>query len=349
MPSAVTYQSPTGNGFIKFGVLLDHQYRKGTDLTAKSSELVETAQVTRDLGYDSIFALHHYIAPLATLQPLALLSRLIDHTGKMQIGTGILILPMVHPVHYAEELATIDQMSGGRLILGVGAGYRDPEFRAFGLDKTEKMGRMWEGLDVMRKLWAGGEVTHTGKYFDLKDVACSVLPAQGDQVPIWIGSGHERTIARAGSKGYSWVVSSSAKGRWARGNLEEHLRARREAGFTGPHTAAVHRDLWIGDDEQSAFDDVKDFVSASAREYAPFGMPWLQSDFEDRSKKAGLFGSPEEIAMKIREYAAAGFDHFVFRVQWLDLPIERSYETLERFQREVAPLLASSRVEVSVS
>ncbi|MFA4929719.1 MAG: LLM class flavin-dependent oxidoreductase [Patulibacter sp.] len=350
MSSPVIINGPHGAERLRFGVLLDHQYSKRdtVSLGDRVAELIDTAQATRDLGYDSLFVLHHYIAPLRTLQPLALLSHLLQHTGRMQVGTGILILPMIHPVHYAEELATIDQLSGGRLVLGVGAGYRDTEFDAFGIDRTHRLGRLWEGLEIIERLWSGESLTFQGKHFQLEDVECSVLPAQQPRPPIWVGSGGPKTIQKIGEKGYSWVVSSSAKARWAKGNLASHLEQRAAAGFTGPHTAALHRDLWLGDDEQSAFDEVKEHVSASAREYAGFGMDWLQADFEDRSLKAGLFGSPEEVAAQIRDYAEAGFDHFVFRVQWLGLPVERSIAMLQRFQDEVVPLLASSPIDVTI-
>src|SRR5690606_9411055 len=122
--------------------------------------------------------IHHYLSSLSTPQPLPLLSRLIDHSGTMQIGTGILILPLAHPVHWAEEIATIDQMSGGRFVLGIGAGYREDEFNSFGIDRRTRVSRMNEALECMQKLWTGEKVSHRGKHFELRDVRCSVLPVQ---------------------------------------------------------------------------------------------------------------------------------------------------------------------------
>src|SRR5690606_2184679 len=141
-------RDPLGGGgvgaAVKFGILLDHQYRSGDDINRRTGELVEFTQHIRDLGYDSLFGIHHYLSSLSTPQPLPLLSRLIDHSGTMQIGTGILILPLGHPVHWAEEIATIDQMSGGRFVIGVGAGYRENELAALGIDLSTRVARMYE-------------------------------------------------------------------------------------------------------------------------------------------------------------------------------------------------------------
>jgi alkanesulfonate monooxygenase SsuD/methylene tetrahydromethanopterin reductase-like flavin-dependent oxidoreductase (luciferase family) len=335
---------------MRFGILLDHQYRKGDDLQRRLPELIEFVQAVRDLGYDSLFGIHHYLSTLATFQPLALLSRLVDHTGSMQIGTGILILPLQHPVHAAEELATLDQLCGGRLVVGVGAGYRENEFRAFGIDRSERLPRMWESLEVLEALWSGGPQTHAGGFYALDGDELSVLPVQRPYPPIWIGSGAPSVVAEIGRRGYPWLTAANAKRNWTLGNLDSYKRELAASGHAATdHEFPIHRELHIGDSPDDAFAEVSEYMWRSYREYAPFGLDYMTSKFEDVARKSGLFGTSEQVSAGIRDYASHGYNHFVFRTQWLDCPLETSLRTLERFAREVMPALRDQPAKIAPS
>lgn len=322
---------------MKFGILLDHQYEPGDDLGRRTGELVEFTQHIRDLGYDSLFGIHHYLSSLSTPQPLPLLSRLIDHSGEMELGTGILILPMGHPVHWAEEIATIDQMSGGRFVLGIGSGYREDEFNSFGIERRTRVSRMNESLEVMQKLWTGEKVSHHGQHFDLEGVRCSVLPAQAE-MPVWVGANGPIGIKRIANQGLPWLAPSNVRRNWAVGNLHDYREERRAAGFSDDGAVfPIHRDLCVADDFDQAWSIAGDGVRRSYQEYVQYGMDYFDSQWEGIKHKALFFGSPDDIAAKVEDFAAAGYNHFVFRAQWLGLPIERSMEIVERFAREVMP------------
>lgn len=322
---------------MKFGILLDHQYPAGDDIGRRSGELVEFVQHIRDLGYDSVFGIHHYLSSLSTPQPLPLLSRLIDHSGSMELGTGILILPLGHPVHWAEEIATIDQMSGGRFVLGIGSGYREDEFNSFGVERRTRVSRMNESLEVMQKLWTGERVTHHGKHFDLDDVACSVLPAQAE-IPVWVGANGPIGIKRIANQGLPWLAPSNVRRNWAVGNLQDYRAERKAAGFSDDGaTFPIHRDLCVADSFEEAWEIGGDAVQRSYGEYVQYGMDYFESQWEGIKHKALFFGSPDDIAAKVEDFAEAGYNHFVFRAQWLGLPLERSVEIIERFARDVMP------------
>lgn len=323
---------------MRFGILLDHQYEKGDDLTRRISELVAFVEAVRDLGYDSVFGIHHYLSGLRTLQPLSLLARLVDASGSMQIGTGILIVPLVHPVHLAEDVATLDQLSGGRFILGVGAGYRDEEFAAFGIDKSERFRRMVESLEVMTRLWSGGSVTHHGEFFDLDGAELSMLPAQRPHPPIWMGANSPVGIKRAARLGLPWLASGNVKRNWAVGNLAMYREELVAAGHADEgRTYPIHRDLAVADSREEAIALVGEYVLRSYREYAPYGLDYFDTMFEEFKAKSFFFGTPDDVASKIDDFVAAGFNHFVFRVQWLGCPPEVSLSIVERFAAEVMP------------
>lgn len=327
---------------MKFGILLDHQYERDDDVGDRLGQLVELTQHVRDLGYDSLFGIHHYLSSLRTPQPLPLLARLIDHSGSMQLGTGILILPLGHPVHWAEEIATLDQMSGGRFVLGIGAGYREDEFASFGLERRTRVSRMNESLEVMRALWTGEPVTHEGRHFSLDGVRCSVLPVQEGGPEVWVGANGPVGIKRIAGQGLPWLAPSNVRRNWAVGNLGDyraHLAdsGHDEAGLTFP----IHRDLCLADSAEEAFALAEPAVRRSYGEYVQYGMDFFETQWADIRSKALWFGTPDDIAARIEDFAAAGFNHFVFRSQWLGLPHEHTMGIVERFAREVMPRFAA--------
>ncbi|SIT86799.1 LLM class flavin-dependent oxidoreductase [Microbacterium sp. RU33B] len=323
---------------MKFGILLDHQYARDDDLGRRSGELVEFVQHVRDLGFDSLFGIHHYLSSLRTHQPLPLLSRLIDHSGDMSLGTGILILPLGHPVSWAEEIATIDQMSGGRFILGIGSGYRDDEFSSFGVDRRTRVSRMNESLEVMQKLWTGEPVVHHGRHFTLDGVRSSMLPVNPGGPEVWVGANGPVGITRIARQGLAWLAPSNVRRNWAVGNLADYRAERTAAGFDDAGaTFPIHRDLCVADDFDEAWSIAGEGVARSYGEYVQYGMDYFETQWEGIKHKALFFGSPDDIAAKVKDFSDAGYNHFVFRMQWLGLPIEESMRIAERFAREVMP------------
>ena len=138
---------------IRFGILLDHQFPKHEDVAFHLDEIVHLTERARDLGFDAVFGIHHFLAELQTPQPFQVLARLIPHSGNMLLGTSVYVASLSHPVQMAEELATLDQLSRGRVIFGAGIGYRDEEFASFGIDRSDRAPRFIEALEVIRGLW----------------------------------------------------------------------------------------------------------------------------------------------------------------------------------------------------
>ncbi|MCH5376941.1 MAG: LLM class flavin-dependent oxidoreductase, partial [Planctomycetes bacterium] len=121
---------------IKLGLYLATQFVEGAHVARHVDEIIAQTHAARDAGFHSLWAAQHYgIGPIQMLQPTPLLARLIPESGNMMLGPNILVLPVLNPVLVAEEAATIDVMSGGRYILGVGLGYRDEEFEMAGIEK----------------------------------------------------------------------------------------------------------------------------------------------------------------------------------------------------------------------
>ncbi len=323
---------------MKFGILLNHQFSREDLLATRLEEAVEQVTAAAELGLDSIFGIHHYLARLQTPQPLTLLARLIPVSGDMELGTGVYISTMAHPVHIAEEVATLDQLSGGRVILGVGAGYRRDEFHSFGVNSKTKGKRFVESLEVLRALWSGKPVTYEGEFYRLEDQTISIPPAQPGGPPLWIGANAPGTILRAARIGDAWLPSPNVKPRWAIGNLESF---RQEAEAHGRldqiRRYPILREMYVSTDRAQAEKEAGRYIRDEYLHYSGYRLEFFDTMFDDLRQKAFLWGSPDDIAAGIDNLAQAGFDHFMFRMSWLGMPFSLTMRSLELLAREVIP------------
>jgi alkanesulfonate monooxygenase SsuD/methylene tetrahydromethanopterin reductase-like flavin-dependent oxidoreductase (luciferase family) len=168
-------------------------------------------------GFDSIWLGEHHNNPVLYPAPLIGLAAVASRTRRIRLGTGVLLLPLYHPMMVAEEGAMVDVISGGRLILGVGAGYAPEEFAAFGQSLKERGSRMEESASLLHRLWTETNVTHHGKNYRVDDATVAPRPVQQPRPPIWFGAWAKPACA-----------APPASGRLVRGpsaNLDEsHLR-----------------------------------------------------------------------------------------------------------------------------
>ena len=140
---------------IDIGVMLRGQYPFGVDMAHMAEDLLEQARLADSLGYDSITKGSHYSTPdYQALQQIPLLARLTGEVKRARLNAGIVILPLHKPLDLAEQLATLDILCNGRLIFGVGIGYREVEFNAFGTTQKERGARTTENLTAIKRLWS---------------------------------------------------------------------------------------------------------------------------------------------------------------------------------------------------
>src|SRR5271154_3593445 len=152
---------------VKFGLAIMNDFAPGTVPADRVAQLREQVRAAAESGIDSVWVLQHYLGNMPTLQPLPLLSALAADAGDMRLGTNMFILPLRHPVAVAEEFATLDHLTGGRVIAGFGLGYRENEFASFGVPLDERTGRFEESVGIVRALWTGERVEVAGQYFSL--------------------------------------------------------------------------------------------------------------------------------------------------------------------------------------
>src|SRR5262250_2164905 len=149
---------------MKFGLIISKQHPPGVSMVERFREHVEQVRAARDAGFDLIVMGQHYLStPFQEIQPMPSLARLAADAGTMRVGATVLLLPLLNPVDIAEQVATLDVITEGRFVFGVGLGYREEENEAFGVAAKERVGRLVEGLEVIKRLWSEDEVTHRGR------------------------------------------------------------------------------------------------------------------------------------------------------------------------------------------
>jgi len=170
-------------------------------------EAVVEAQVAEQSGFDScLFSEHHQQADGYIPNVLMLAGMVGMKTERLKVGTCVVLIPLQHPVHVAEDAAIIDQMTGGRMILSLGVGYQQVDFDAFGIPIAERAGRAEEGIEIIRKAWAPGRFSHEGKFYKLANVSVTPKPAQKN-MPIWLAAWTRPGLRRAGRIADAWITS----------------------------------------------------------------------------------------------------------------------------------------------
>ena len=192
---------------MEFGIHLPQIGRK-----AGPEAISEAARQAEALGFDDIWVNDHLAVPAGApyppsasfYEPVVTLTWAAAATSTTRLGTSVLVLPLRHPVHLAKELATLDLLSGGRLILGAGVGWLREEFEALGVPPAERGARTDESIDLLRRCWSEDSIDHDGGKVATTMRAIRTLPQPGRRIPIWIGGVSEAAVARAIRLGDGW-------------------------------------------------------------------------------------------------------------------------------------------------
>lgn len=318
---------------MKIGMFVNTQFPEGDNVAARVPELVEQVRIARQSGFRSLLFPHHYLtAPLQMLQIAPMMAYLLREAEGMTIGGNILLLPLQNPVHVAEEAATMDVLSGGKFILGVGLGYREGEFEAMGISLKERAARFTESIDLMRRLWTEDKVTHHGRFYSVTEHGISLKPVQAGGPPVWIAGLVEAAVKRAARIGDAWLIANAT----TLGATEPLMKVYREtlAGLGKTVTEfPIARECYVGANHKTAMDECRAALEYKYNSYAAWGMesPTAHMSFEEVARDRFIIGDrvfvKEEIA---RWEEKLGVNHMIMRVQWPGLPQEQVLGSIRR-------------------
>ncbi len=317
------------------------------DLYREALVLAEDAD---RLGLASVWTTeHHFVDDGYMPSVLPVSAAIAARTARIEVGTGVLLAPLYHPLRLAEDAATVSLLSGGRLVLGLGLGWSEVEFAALGADRSQRGRAMTEILGILGQAWSGDVVRHRGRVYDLPEVA--VRPVPDRRPPVIIGGGVDAAVRRAARHADGFFSNASPR------RFAEQVRVAREAledagrdpeTFSWTYYGMVH----LGADPDAAWEEIRDHVWAMRWKYADMVAsasrrgpipppPPPDAATRQQLRKATLVGSAEDVAATIhgyREQAGVEFD-FVARSYWPAMGLGRQREIVERLASELMPAL----------
>jgi probable F420-dependent oxidoreductase len=324
----------------------------GRSFADEYRDIIELARRAEALGFDSAWVSEHHGSSdgyLPSLLPM--LGALAAATDRLALGTGVVLAPLHDPVRLAEDAAVVDNLSGGRLVLGLGLGWRDEEFRMLRIPLEERAARLDETVQILRRAWTGERFSHRGAIFDYDRIRVTPAPAQPGGPPIYLGGYAKAALRRAGrlADGY---ITDAAEPDEVRSSLEVVERAAVEAGRDPSRIAlALMQNAfpWDGDD---AWGVVRDGVAHQLGAYEAWeaGADTPSSDRlaippmdEDELRRSTPAGAPDDVARDLAPLLDPFRDradvHLIVRLHYPGMDVTTASRAMEAFASGVAPML----------
>lgn len=333
---------------LRFGIFLNVQQPDAVPAAQIIDEACAQTRLARDLGFEIVAAGQHFLTePYQMPQSIPLLARVAADAGDMRICSGITLLTLLNPVEVAENVVTLDAISGGRYVFGVGLGYRHEENEAFAL--PEKRVRVFlDKLEVVRRLLEGETVTASGHGYRLENARLTMLPVQRPRPPIWIAANNDSAVVRAARYADTWMVNPHTKVDALERQVGIFHEARVAAGLPPVTELPTVKELYVGEDDASADAEARPYLQGKYQSYVRWGQSdvlpsddTLMREWDDL-KAGGRFvlGGPATCVAQLQEQIdRLGIDTFCFRFGWPGMPDAMVQASMRRAAERVFPQL----------
>ena len=306
------------NTRVTLGVSIPQTFPGGPIDTRRMREFLQRAEA---LGFESAWVVEQVLGSAPSLESVSTLAWAAAVTERLRLGSAVLLTALRSPVHLAKALATIDQLSHGRLIVGVGLGGSPKVYPAYGLAAERRAARFAEGLQLMKRLWTEPRVTMAGEFFRLENASMEPKPAQRPHPPLWFGGHHPQALRRAVELGDGFIGAGSASTATfaeemvvLRGILAERGRA--------PQSFPVGKRVYVAVD--------RDRARAGKRLAEWFGAFYGRPAL---AEEVSVWGDVDTCVEGLRAVAAAGAGFLMLN------PVFDEAEQLERIAADLAPRL----------
>jgi probable F420-dependent oxidoreductase len=273
------------------------------------------------LGYESVWVQEQIISDSPILEPVTLLTYAAALTSKVRLGSAVLLTVIRNPVQLAKSLASLDQLSQGRLTVGVGIGGPHVPEKVFGVSNERRSRQFVEGLQVMKALWTQPRASFSGEFWRFENIPMEPKPLQKPHPPLWFGAREPVALKRAVRHGDGWIGAGSSSSADFVKQVDEIRRFLDEA-KRDPATFAISKRVYL------AVDDDHDRAERRLREW--FGLRYKNADMATR---VSIWGSVADCLDKLRELVGAGAKHLLLN------PVFDEMEHLELLATEVLPRL----------
>lgn len=313
---------------MRFGIFGGPRAKANVSATQKTSgyaDFVDYILEAEQMGFVSAFVVEHHFSGLGQVSStLELLAYLAGRTSKVRLGTAVTVLPWHNPVLLAEQIATLDVLSGGRVDLGIGRGYRPNEFHGFCIDPAEAEARFEECLAIMLECWTSSEpFSYRGRYWSFQDIAIEPPGQQQPHVPIWIGAGSEASVRSAGARRFRLLLDQFGDLEQTRNRIEWYRSGIRDGdGVDDSGEVALTRALMIlfDDESREQLDDeyerrIAGIKLIRERSQIPGAQrPLTAADHaffneaREATEAAVIGGSPKECIDRLKDFEGTGVD-----------------------------------------
>jgi alkanesulfonate monooxygenase SsuD/methylene tetrahydromethanopterin reductase-like flavin-dependent oxidoreductase (luciferase family) len=335
--------------YMKVGLFVTNQQPVATDMVSALDDQYAMVRMARDRGWNSLFSGQHYLneGDNKQLQTVPFLARLSAEAGEMTIGLGILLLNLHNPVYTAETVATLDIIARGNFIFGVGLGYRDMEFDAFGVPKGERVARFEDYLTLVQRLWTEDSVSYQRFGIHLHNVHMNIRPAQKPRPPIWMAANSDAAVRRAARMSDAWLINPHATIDTIRRQVAIYHAELKAAGKGAARELPMIKEVFCARDRATALELAGPYLLAKYRDYAKWGQDKVMPDDTDFNRSLDelirgrfILGSPEQCYKELEPYwKEFGVNHIVIRTHWAGMPLSTALASMRLVSDELLPAL----------
>jgi alkanesulfonate monooxygenase SsuD/methylene tetrahydromethanopterin reductase-like flavin-dependent oxidoreductase (luciferase family) len=330
---------------MQLSLIVRGQHPPG-DTAAHLRDDLELVKRAEEVGFDGIVKGSHYSAqPFQSVQQIPFLAYAAAIAPRLRLICGLVLLPLHKPLDLAEQLATLDILSNGKLVFGCGIGYRDVEFKAFGVPRAGLGKRFEEGLEAVKRLWTEDFVTMKGSHFELDGATCTIKPVQQPMPPIWIGANADVAIRRAARLADCWYINPHNTLTTIERQMDLYKRALDEYKRPFPAEVPMRREVFVAPTRAEAIRRAQPYLEEKYKAYRAWGQDKVMPEgddfdhgFDELLEDRFLFGSPAEVAEQmIRLNRRLGVNHIVASVHWPGMPNSLALDQLQILAEEVMP------------
>ncbi len=253
---------------MKFGLFIDCHLREGKSQPQAFADGLAQVDAAEAQGYDSVWLaeLHFYPERSVLASPLVVAGLIAGRTQRIRIGIAVQVLPLGNPVRIAEEAATLDHLSQGRLDFGIGRSNLTRSYQGFNIPYEESQSRLVEALEIILTAWRGEKFSYQGQFFDFHDVQVMPQPVQRPHPPVFAAVASPASFTAMGQRGFPIFVNP--RGPQLRDNLDSYRQAWREAGHPGDGEVHLRVPVYVGETPELAREQPRESVYRGLREMA---------------------------------------------------------------------------------
>lgn len=342
---------------VRFGIAITNQHPRDVDLAARLAGELALVDAAVASGWDAVSVTQHFLtgALLRGIDQVAMLGRLIDRTADLLLAVSINLLPLHNPVAIAEQFASIDVMSGGRLVLGVGLGYREEEYAAFGVPRSERVARLEGNLAALIELWTSDAPDVDLPWCQVHGLPISVRPVQQPRPAILMAANADAAVERAARLADGWAINPHGDFATIQRQLGLFRAERAKAHGAAPASIALGREIFCAPTRARAFELARPFLGEKYDTYAEWGqdkaLPGDESfrvPFDQLAQERFIIGSPADCKQMLSSWAThLGVTDFGLRTNWFGMPHGLAIESARLLATEVFPELRAELAGVA--